>query len=66
MTRNHRENSAQHHEVSALIPWYINQTLDDGARQRVDDHIESCSLCRDDLAQQQRIYEGIHAQPALD
>ncbi len=67
MTRNHRtENSADHHEVSALIPWYINQTLDDGRRQRVDDHFKSCSLCRDDLAVQLRIYEGMHAQPALD
>ena len=67
MTRNHgTENSADHHQVSALIPWYINQTLDDGRRQRVDDHFKSCSLCRDDLAVQVRIYEGMHAQPALD
>jgi hypothetical protein len=67
MTRNHRtENSADHHEVSALIPWYINQTLDDRQRQRVDDHFKSCPPCRDDLAVQLRIYEGIHAQPALD
>jgi hypothetical protein len=67
MTRNHRtENSAEHHEVSALIPWYINHTLEEGRRQHVDDHFKRCLPCRDDLAVQLRIYEGIHAQPALD
>jgi anti-sigma factor RsiW len=67
MTHNRRfENSAEHQEVSALIPWYVNDTLADPERQRVDAHIGSCAVCRDDLAVHKRILEGINAQPALD
>jgi hypothetical protein len=66
MTHNRTEHSAEHHEVSALIPWYVNETLDEPARKRVDVHVDACAICRDDLAVQRRICEGIHAQPALD
>jgi hypothetical protein len=67
MTNNRRfENSAEHQEVSALIPWYVNDTLADAERQRVDAHLGSCAACRDDLAVNKRIFEGIDAQPALD
>jgi hypothetical protein len=66
MTHSRTELSAEHHEVSALIPWYVNETLDEPARKRVDAHVDACAICRDDLAVQRRICEGIHAQPALD
>jgi len=66
MTHNRTEHSAEHHEVSALIPWYVNETLDGAARKRVDTHVDACAICADDMAVQRRICEGIHAQPALD
>jgi hypothetical protein len=67
MTHNHRiENSAEHHEVSALLPWYVNETLEERARQRVDAHVGVCANCREDLAAQQRICAAIEAQPAID
>jgi len=67
MTHNRRfENSAEHQEVCALIPWYVNDTLADSERQKVDAHVGGCAVCRDDLAVHKRILEGINAQPALD
>jgi anti-sigma factor RsiW len=67
MTHNRRfENTPEHHEVSALIPWYVNDTLADNERQRVDAHVVTCAVCRDDLAVHSRILEGIDRQPALD
>jgi anti-sigma factor RsiW len=67
MTNNRRsENSAEHQEVSALIPWYVNGTLADPERHRVNVHVGSCAVCRDDLALHKRLFEGIDAQPALD
>jgi hypothetical protein len=65
---NHRrfENSVEHHEVSALIPWYVNDTLEGHERQKVDAHVGICAACRDDLAVQRRICEAIDAQPSLD
>jgi anti-sigma factor RsiW len=67
MTHNRRiENSAEHHEVFALLPWYVNSTLEEADRERVEAHLDNCTICREDLAAQQRICEAIEAQPALD
>jgi hypothetical protein len=67
MTHNSRiENSAEHHEVSALLPWYVNETLQERDRQRVDAHVGVCASCRADLTAQLRICEAIAAQPAID
>jgi hypothetical protein len=67
MTHNRSiEKSAEHHEVSALLPWYVNQTLEERQRQRVDAHVAVCANCLEDLAAQQRICAAIEAQPALD
>ena len=67
MTYNRRtENSAEHLEVSALLPWYVNETLEERNRQRVDAHVGACADCREDLAAQQRICAAIKAQPAID
>lgn len=60
------EYSAEHHEVSALIPWYVNDTLDDRGCLRVDSHLAGCAACRDDLAGQSRIHEAMNAQPSVD
>jgi hypothetical protein len=66
MTHNRAENSAEHHEVSALIPWCVNETLEEPERKRVDAHLDTCAICRDDLAVQRRICAEIDAQPSLD
>jgi hypothetical protein len=67
MTHNRRtENSPEHHEVSALLPWYVNETLEERERQRVEAHVGVCANCREDLTAQQRICAAIEAQPALD
>ena len=67
MTHNRRiENSAEHHEISALLPWYVNETLEERDRERVDAHVGVCASCREDLDAQRRIFAAIEAQPALD
>lgn len=67
MSGNRRiDNSAEHLEISALLPWYVNETLEELDRERVDAHIGICTACREDLAAQRRICESIAAQPTLD
>ena len=67
MTSHRRfESTAEHQEVSALIPWYVNDTLAEHERKRVDAHAVACAACREDLAANRQIFEGIQAQPALD
>ena len=67
MTNSRRTDySAEHREVSALIPWHANDTLGERDRQRVDSHLAVCPVCRDDLGAQGRIYETMNAQPSVD
>ena len=68
MTRNHRiENSAEHQEVSALLPWYVNETLGERDRRARGRACRSCASCREDLDVQRRICAGnCRAEPALD
>jgi Putative zinc-finger len=60
------ENPAEHETVVALIPWYVNDTLAEHERKRVDAHAGVCAACRDDLAVNRHILQAIEAQPALD
>jgi Putative zinc-finger len=56
----------EHHEIAALIPWYVNATLDRAARQRVDSHLDACAICRDDLRTEQRIFEALDVETAIE
>ena len=60
------ENSFEHHEVSGLIPWYINATLDERARRKVDAHVDVCAVCSDDLVVQRRLFDAMDGATMVD
>ncbi len=67
MTHMHRTPAAREHEdISALLPWYVNGTVGEQDRQRVDAHLFLCSGCRDDLARERRIYQGMTADTPVE
>lgn len=39
----------EHAFAGPLLPWYANDSLDAGERERVRQHLEQCRACRDDL-----------------
>lgn len=39
-----------HDQVSLLLPWFVNDTLDSGEHELVRRHLADCSECRNDLA----------------
>jgi len=51
--------SPEHREISALIPWYVNSTLADHERNRVEAHVEICAVCRDELTMERQIFAGM-------
>jgi hypothetical protein len=62
-----RTPAAREHEyISALLPWYLNGSVGEHERQRVDAHLILCTGCRDDLAQEQRIYQGMTAETPVE
>jgi hypothetical protein len=66
MTYDHRNLDREHHEISGLIPWYLNGSISELERQRVDAHLVSCGNCRDDLVQERIIYQAMTADTAVE
>jgi hypothetical protein len=60
------ERSLEHHEVSELIPWYVNARIGDGERQRVDAHLRVCAACRGELQLQQQVHAAMTADPGVE
>jgi hypothetical protein len=55
-----------HHQISGLIPWYVNGSIGELDRQKLDAHLLDCAVCRDDLRQERRIYEGMAAETGVE
>jgi hypothetical protein len=55
-----------HEEVFGLFPWYLNGTLAETERQRVDEHVRVCPACRDQLARERDIYRAMSAASSLE
>jgi Putative zinc-finger len=55
-----------HQEMSALIPWYVNGSISERERQRVDAHLLLCANCRDDLSHERSVYQAMTAETAVE
>jgi hypothetical protein len=60
------ENSPEHAEVAALIPWYVNATLNEQDRNSVEAHLSLCGACRDDLAVERQVFAEVAADSAIE
>jgi Putative zinc-finger len=66
MTYIQRDDVREHQEISALIPWYVNGTIGDHDRQRVDAHLLRCESCRSELALDLGVYQAMNVEPAVE
>lgn len=41
-----RFEGSAHSEAERLLPWYVNETLDDAEQARVDQHLTQCRQCQ--------------------
>jgi anti-sigma factor RsiW len=60
------ENSPEHAEVAALMPWYVNATLNEADRNSVDAHLAQCAACRADLAVERQVFADVTAESAIE
>lgn len=55
------------HAEAALLPAYVNDTLDPEERQQMEHHLQSCHLCRQELQEVQAMHTAlktaIHKRP---
>jgi hypothetical protein len=67
MTFNPRSaDTREHQTISSLIPWYVNGSIGEPERQRVDAHLMLCADCRDDLTKERCIYQGMNADTTVE
>ena len=63
----HEQSTREDHQaISEIIPWFVNGTLGELERQRVDAHLRTCAVCRDELLQEQRVYHAMAAEAGIE
>jgi hypothetical protein len=53
-------------EISALLPWYVNGTIGEHDRQRVDAHLTLCASCGEDMERERLICQGMTVETAVE
>jgi anti-sigma factor RsiW len=54
---------AAHQNVQELLPWFVMGTLDEDDRVAVEQHVGTCTACRDEVAWHQQMRDANLAQP---
>jgi len=52
-----------HEQTQALLPWYVNETLEAEERALVDEHLAECAECRSDLDGEQALAREVASLP---
>jgi hypothetical protein len=55
-----------HPEISSLLPWYVNGTVAESERERVEEHLTLCTHCREELARERWIYQNMTAETSIE
>jgi hypothetical protein len=58
--------SSEHHELSQLLPWYVNKTLQGSELKALEDHLTFCLTCKRDLIQIQKLAQAVNQEGSLD
>jgi anti-sigma factor RsiW len=58
--------SGEHEDIFELLPWYLNGTIAETERQKVDEHVRVCATCRDQLARERELYRAMSAESSLE
>ena len=55
-----------HQAISELIPWYVNDTLENDERERVAQHIAECPACAQEIARCRTIAAVVRSADMAD
>ncbi len=53
------------HEIDELLPWYVNATLDDEEKRRVETHIAGCPSCQGKVEELRQLSVALRAENPL-
>ncbi len=55
-----------HQEIQLLLPWYLNQSLEQDERRQVENHVAHCLLCRRELVGLGKLAKAVTFASDLD
>ena len=56
----------EHSDMTELIPWYLNSTIGEVDRERLEGHLVDCANCRATLELERRVHRGMTAQASVE
>lgn len=59
MSRRDDHRAIAHERLEAMLPWYVNGTLDERGRAEVEAHLQHCDACRGEVLLHERIAEHV-------
>ncbi|MEM7246536.1 MAG: zf-HC2 domain-containing protein [Acidobacteriota bacterium] len=60
----HDDDTTPHQHWRELLPWHANESLADDERQQVEEHLEGCQECRDELDELVSLQSVVAESPA--
>lgn len=60
------EDTLEHRESSELIPWYVNGSIGELDRQRIEAHLQTCAACREDVLLERHVYRSMASDAAVE
>jgi hypothetical protein len=65
MNRTPKTHSSEHQEVTMLLPWYVNKTLNSEEKNCVEAHLKNCLVCKIELTNLQKLSASICQEDIL-
>ena len=57
---------SDHQELSQLLPWYVNKSLQGKELKAVEAHLTVCLMCKRELVQLQKLAQAVNHEGSLD
>lgn len=55
-----------HSEAWDLIPWFVNGRASAEQRERIEQHMEQCAHCREEILAQHSLMQAVRTRPAVE
>ena len=66
MNRPASPSTDEHQQIMLLLPWYLNKSLEQDERQRVESHLRNCILCSREMVALQKLATAVKQSSDLD
>lgn len=58
-----KRDNPHHDQITELIPWYVNGTLDEREMDEVSEHVAQCTECTDEIRREVQLARALRSEP---